>query len=188
MVGLAVLIGFGAFARWSLRNAAAPDDPDRPDFSPQSLRQRVVQAHLRQSVFLELEIGTVILVLTSVLVNTVPAKEAVVYTEHRSLHAPGLAIEATMTPSRTGTDTIGLTIFTADGYPRLAKSVTGSLSLPSKRISSLPLTFAQVPGQNRMIATASFPYAGTWSLTFDVATSSVDVTQFTTAFTVHAED
>lgn len=181
ILGLVALIGLGAFARQSLRTVGASDEK----LPPVSVRQRVIHAHLRQSVLLELEIGTVVLVLTSVLVNTVPARESVVYTEHRDLRAPGLQVYATMSPSRVGSGTIDLTIFTAEGYPRLVKSVTGSLSLPTRGLSSLPVTFTQVPTQNKLTATASFPYPGQWSLSFDVQTSAIDITHFTTEFDVH---
>lgn len=181
VIGIVVLIGLGAFARRSLSSVAAPTD----DAETHSLRQRVVRSHLRHSVFLELELGVAILVLTSILVNTIPAKEAVVYNEHRNLRAPGLYVETLVTPGHIGSDTITLSIFTADGYPRRVQKVTGYLGLPAAGIASLPVDFAPVPGTNELSASVQVPRSGQWQLSFEVQESPINATQFTTTFTVH---
>ena len=180
-LGLVALIGLGAFARWSLRSASSSP----PGMSDLPLRRRVIRAHLTQSVFLELEIGVVVLLLTSVLVNTLPAKEAVDDTVHRTLTADGLVVDVEVSPGRVGPDTITLTTFTSTRHPQPLTSASGSLDLPARNIFSLPVEFATVRGSNRATASAAFPVAGAWQLTFEVQTSPINAVQFTTSFAAH---
>jgi copper transport protein len=182
ILSIAVLIGLGWFARRSLGAVALAQDLEHEQ---RSVVRRVVHAHLRQSVLLELEIGVGVLVLTSILVNTIPAKEAVTYPVTRSLSAPGLHVHAMITPGKTGSDTITLKLYNGVGDPRQAKSVTGSLSLPDRGIASLPVRFSLTDGTNEEVATVALPLAGAWRLSFDVQTTRIAVTQFTTGFTIH---
>jgi len=171
VAGLLVLVGLGAFARWVLRRTVR-----RPD---------VGLLHLRQSVLMELGVGIAVLVFTSVLVNTVPATEAVNRTVHRSLTAGDLQVEVTVAPGRAGPDLITLVATDGQGRPRPIRAASGSLDLPSREISSLPVTFTTATGSDRATATTSFALSGSWQLTFEVQTSPISATQFTTAFSIH---
>jgi copper transport protein len=181
VLGLIALIGLGAFVRWSLGSLAPrTDDPDEL-----SLRRRVVRAHLNQSVFLELEVGVVVLILTSVLVNTIPAKDAVDHSVHRTLSAAGVTVDLAVAPGRIGVDTVTLTAFDGAGHPQKLDTASGSLDLPAEGIASLPVTFNTVKGSNRATATPTFAVSGAWQLTFEVQTSPVNAIQFTTPLQIH---
>jgi copper transport protein len=181
LLGLIALIGLGAFARWSLGSLA----PRTDDPVELSLRQRLVRAHLKQSVFLELEVGVVVLILTGVLVNTIPAKDAVDHSVHRTLSAAGVTVDVAIAPGRVGVDTVTLTAFNGAGRPQKLDTASGSLDLPAKGIASLPVTFTTIKGSNRATATPTFALTGSWELTFEVQTSPVNAIQFTTPVQIH---
>ncbi len=180
--GLLALVGLGAFARWVLRGAVRDPDETAPTKLPMRL---FILPHLRHSVLFELTIGLAVLIFTSVLVNTQPANEAVDRTVHRTLTAAGLQVEVTIAPGRTGPDSI--TLVSTDGHGRAEpiQAASGSLNLPSHQISSLPVTFTTAKGSDRATAMTSFALSGNWRLTFEVQTSPISATQFTTSLAIH---
>jgi copper transport protein len=183
VLGLVALIGLGAFARWVLRGAVRrPTETTAEDKLPVRL---FILPHLRQSVLLELTIGGAVLIFTSVLVNTVPAKEAVDRTVHRSLSAAGLHVDVTVAPGREGPDSIKVVATDGRGRPAAIQAASGSLGLPARGISSLPVTFTATTGSDRATATTAFEMPGNWQLTLQIQTSPVNATQFTTTFMIY---
>jgi copper transport protein len=183
ILGLAALYGLGAFARWVLRGAVRYQaEPSSEDKLP---LQVFMLPHLRRSVLFELGIAAAVLVFTGILVNTEPATESIDRTVHRSLSAADLRVDVTVAPGRIGPDSITLVARHGDGRPQPIQSVSGSLALPAHGISSLPVRFTATKGSDRASATTSFEMSGTWQLTFDLQTSPIDATQFTTSFTIH---
>jgi copper transport protein len=183
IAGLVALFGLGAFARWVLRGAFRTSSTAAPD-APLPMRALLLP-HLRRSVLVELAVGLAVLIFTSILVNTIPANEAVDRSVHRTLNATGLQVEITVTPGREGPDTVSLIATDGDGHPEPIEAASGSLNLPSRRISSLPVTFATTKGSDEAISGTSFALPGEWTLTFEVQTSPTDATQFTTSFRIY---
>lgn len=188
VIGLTVLFGLGAFNRWVLRGAWTLRIGVRPPAADTESDRIPVRAfllpHLRRSVLFELGVGLAVLVFTSILVNTLPANEAVNRTVHRSLSAGDLHVAVTVAPGRAGPDSITLVTTGSDGRPQPIEAASGSLNLPSRGIASLPVTFMTMKGSDRASAATSFALPGTWQLTFEIQTSPVDATQFSTSFSI----
>jgi copper transport protein len=182
VAGLAVLFGLGAFARWVLRGAFRTPAQIAAD-SPLPVRAFLLP-HLRRSVLVELAVGLAVLIFTSILVNTIPANEAVDRTVHRSLSATDLHVEVTIAPGRAGPDSITLVATDSSGRPQPIEAASGSLSLPSRGIASLPVKFMMTKHRDEAMATTSFALSGDWQLTFEVQTSAIDATQFATSFAI----
>jgi copper transport protein len=174
VVGIAALIALGSLARRTLRGLRR----QTAQTTPQGLDR------LRAGVAFEVQIGIAVLVLTSILVNTVPAKQSESAVAHQTLTAPGLRLDVTVNPTRTGPATISLTASTSTGAPQPITTVTGSLSLASRGIASLPVTFTVRRGSDIATAQTSFAASGTWRLSLDLQTSPIDATSLATNFDV----
>lgn len=183
MLLLIALIGLGGLARTALRGLDRIDPATAP--SDLSARRRMVRTQLRRSVFLELGLGVVVLVLTSILVNTTPGKEMADTMVHRTLSGNGLTVDLMVTPGQIGPDTISVSVFNRSGHPVRLRSASGSLGLPAHGISSLPVRLTTDTGSNRATGTVSFTLSGTWRLDVEVQTSPISATEFTTEFEIH---
>jgi copper transport protein len=174
VVGIAALIALGSLARRTLTFLR----PSTTAGMPKRLNQ------LRAGVAFEAQIGIAVLVLTSILVNTIPAKQSVPSVARQTLTATGLRLVVTINPTKTGPATINLTANTSTGAPQAIDAVTGTLSLAARGISSLPVTFSVRHGSDTATAQTSFASPGTWRLSVDLQTSPIDATTFATNFDV----
>ncbi|MGC9671018.1 copper resistance CopC/CopD family protein [Planosporangium sp. 12N6] len=135
---------------------------------------------LRRSVLLEL-VGTVaVLVLTSVLVQTTPARATLEQADSRAdseytatLTTKLYSLQVQLEPKRTGPNTIHLYAYSPDGSPIQVKEWKATAELPAQGIE--PADVAVLPiADNHALAQALFSTPGTWQLRITLRTTDID--------------
>jgi copper transport protein len=155
----------------TLANTADADGAD--DVGP-------VRRRLRRSVFLEL-IGTlVVLALTSILVQTTPARAAQEQAAGRgsseynaTLTTKLYSLQVQLEPKATGANTIHLFAFTPSGATLDVKEWQITAALPAQGIEPVEVPVLPVTS-NHSVAQAQLPTAGTWELRFTLRTTDID--------------
>jgi copper transport protein len=132
---------------------------------------------LRWSVGAELVFGIAVLVITSMLVNSQPARSALTLPYSKVFHEPTMQINLIVSPAKAGPVDIHVYTLTPGGGNLFTPGVTAEMSLPSKGIApiTIPLVRAgpnhflacQAPASNTSgTATCSdkfaVPFAGKW--------------------------
>jgi copper transport protein len=141
---------------------------------------------LLRLVRLEIGLLVVVLMVTAVLSNVTPAKDAV-DKGPVTVSAPlgDGTVDVTIDPAQVGRNDIHAYILDADGGPEQAyTSAEMSLSLPSKGLGPLDRTPVEVgPGHFQLVAT-ELPLAGTWELTITVKLDRFTEQEATVTFPV----
>lgn len=127
---------------------------------------------LRRGLAAEIVVGVVVLVLTTVLVNTAQARETFAPRYTTSATANGTRLQVTLDRAHTGPATIGLRVTTPGGAAQHVQRVTGALSLPAQQVGPLPVDFTGTQ------ALTAFSVPGRWLLDVTVQTSDTDATAF----------
>ena len=177
-VGLvAVLVGAAAISRSIVRKRrAAP--LHAPDSVIATIDTRTVTG-LRQSVGLEVLLGVAILLVTALLVNAQPARTVLApklfATEIKAgTGDDAMLIDVTIDPSRAGPNAIHIYALTPQGASLTVRSISASMSLPSKGIDDVQLPL-QRGGPNHFLSTsADIPLAGKWQLVIHVLRTAFD--------------
>lgn len=149
-----------------------------------------VGAHRRigRTVLMETAIALVVLVLTTILVNTEPgrmahAAPAAAPQPPRQASMPydtggaggAGTLDVRIAPRRTGPDTVDITVRDANGAPRDPLDLDTELTLPQRRLGPLRLAVSREgPGLYR--ADGHIPLPGAWQLALTVRTSDIDET------------
>jgi copper transport protein len=158
----AVMVALGFLARRRLQ-ARKPDLPT-----------------LRRSVAAEFGIALVVLAVTSVLVESQPARETV--NRVASASQPfdtGAAngkgtVNITLDPARVGIDALHVYILGPTGEQEAVPEVTAMLALPAQEIGPLPVKLQNAGPGHYISPTATFPYAGDWQVIVVVRTTDID--------------
>jgi copper transport protein len=127
---------------------------------------------LRRSVSGELAIGVAVLVVTSSLSTTAPAKDTYSPAVHRVTHAAQVKVQVDIPHTRRGPQQITLHFTDASGRPYRPVAVSGAYYEDDKDLGPLPVTYRQSGGAATGNATVLVP--GTWRLRIIVQTSDVD--------------
>jgi len=147
--------------------ADAPDAAVAPA-APPPLRT------LRLSVGLETVVAGLVLAVTALLVNTVPAKDAVSPLFTTELHGSVVAAEIEVDPAKVGLADIRIVTRTHDGQAFDPVEVSASLALPERDLPPIPLALEN-EGTGVYVATgADIPFAGDWTLAVNVRVSEFD--------------
>ena len=127
---------------------------------------------LRASVVAEAVIASVVLAVTAVLVAQAPARTTYSDPFHASLLLPGGGhVELSVTPARSGANTVTVSVRNADGTPAAPLEVVLYATLPKESIGPLAIRLTRTAtGQYRSTA-ASLPQPGRWQLDVQVRTS-----------------
>ncbi len=182
-----VLIGLGALSRrlvrgsWGLRHRIRTEGT-HPDVEGVLTRRR----GLGRTVVAELAVVLVVLAVTALLVNDVPAKQAAGLPFTASVTTAGVEVNAIVDPARAGIgNEIHVYVLSALGTPEAVLGLGGVLRLPSQRLGPLPVPL-HVSGPGHYYATdVRIPVAGTWVLTFTVRTASGAVGSVSLRLPVH---
>jgi len=130
---------------------------------------------LRRTVLAEVGLALVVLAVTALLVNAVPAKQAAGLPFATSFTTLGVQVNAIVDPARTGgTNVVHVYVLSQLGTPRAVPELDLSLNLPAQNIG--PLTVPLVisgPGHYRADH-VDIPVAGDWVLKFTVRTDAID--------------
>ena len=162
VAGFAVLVYLGSQARRWLR------------------RDGGTRQVLRRGLLLEASLGVVILVLTSFLVNVEQAREAYAAPLLKTITSENLDVQVFVSPAKTEPSQIHVYAYTPAGTPVPLFAVTATITLTSRQLGPLPVTFTDV-GPGHDIANLSWPATGRWQLdlalqTGPVSTSTLQIT------------
>lgn len=130
---------------------------------------------LRRSVAGEVAVAVVVVALTAMLVNAVPAKDALArpYATGIGLRN-GLIVDVTVDPAKAGHTDVHVYTLTHAGAVTEVEDVDATLTLPSQDIGPLAVPL-QRAGRGHFAAYGfDVPIRGTWRLTVAVRTSDVD--------------
>jgi len=132
---------------------------------------------LRASVGLEVAVAAVVLALTAVLVSTAPARATYVRPYRTTIQlAGGDTAQISVSPARTGPNTVQASLRDRQGRPLEAREVGLSVALPAAQLGPLPVTLVRAgPGSYRA-AGVTLPSPARWRLTLRVRTSEFDAT------------
>jgi copper transport protein len=143
-----------------------PDDGDgdgRPD-----LRR------LRLSVTVETLLLVVVLVVTSLLVTSDPARSTTPSGPvARTLTVGPDRVRVSVVPTGTRRVEVTLAVTDASGRPSEPQEVDASLTLTAAKVGPLPLTL-QRTGRGERTGAVTLPLSGTWRLAVTVRTSAID--------------
>ncbi|GIF73316.1 copper resistance CopC/CopD family protein [Asanoa siamensis] len=163
-----VVLGVAALSRGMVRRGAAPDDP-RP---------------LRRAVLIEVAGIAVVLALTSVLVQTTPARTAVAnstssqqqqagYYSAMITTSPKLNLQVEVDPAQQGNNDVHLYAYTKDNQPQVVVEWKGTASLPSAGIEAIDIPLLGLAPTHASGA-IQLPRPGQWELKFVVRISDID--------------
>lgn len=189
-----MIVGAAVSRAWVQRRqswaAAAHDDPTaEADDTPGEVAAPLAPAPpplrtLRLSVGLETVVAGFVLAVTALLVNTVPAKDAVSPLFTTELHGSVVAAEIEVDPARAGLTDIRIVTRTHDGQAFDPVDVSASLSLPERDLPPIPLAL-ESEGTGIYVATdADIPFPGDWTLAVNVRVSEFDQDALTTQLPV----
>ncbi len=115
-----------------------------------------------------------VLVVTAVLVNLVPARDAAGITGPLSVRAeagPDHLLDLTVEPNRAGRNEMHLYLFTDDGRPAEASNVLVTLSMPAKDIGPIEREPTLTGPGHWTLSGAELPLPGRWNVGFAAAVS-----------------
>lgn len=149
--------------------AAGADEHDRAD--ERELRR------LRRSVWAEVALGAVVLVVTALLVNAAPPADA----SSRSATAAGVTIEdrqvtldITASPGVAGLNDLHVNTYGPTGALRDVDSVEMTIALPERSIPPLSVPLRELGPGHYFSPGLDIPLAGTWRVRATVRLSAVD--------------
>jgi copper transport protein len=130
---------------------------------------------LRRSVLAELTVALLVLTVTALLVNAVPARQAAAQPFSRSFSVLGIQVNAIVDPAKAGPgNQVHFYVLGRLGQPRAVPELDAAISLPSAGIGPLAIPL-RVGGPGHYLATGvTIPFAGDWVLKVTVRTTALD--------------
>lgn len=179
IAGFLLLIGLGNLSRLAVRRRYAMPVAHALSMSDTQVAEDAEEdrmlSRLRRSVAVEVGIGAAVLALTAVLVSTAPAKATYVRPFESTVQlASGGSARVSVTPGRTGANTVEVAVSNSAGEPADPREVSMTATLPAAQIGPLPVTLAKVDTGRYRTTSASFPTAGTWQLVLRVQAGEFD--------------
>ena len=139
---------------------------------------------LRRSVGAEVAIAVVVLGITALLVNTVPAEDAYDPSFSADVHGAELLARVEVDPVKAGPADIVIDTLDHGGNPLQPIDVTASLSQPGRDIGPLPIDLT-ADGTGHYVANdTEIPFPGAWELSIDVRLGEFDQETLTTTIPV----
>lgn len=135
-------------------------------------------SHVRRTVGIETAVAVGVLVVTSMLVNAVPAKTVAAAPQSGELSSPTLLLNYTVSPGRSGSNAIHLYTQTTTGQPKSVEEVTLKLSLPGRGIAAIPVKLEIAGPGHYQSLNVVLPIKGSWRMDVTARTSEVDQETF----------
>lgn len=164
VAGFAVLVALGSAGRRWVRGRASGGD----------LRT------VRRSVAAEVAVAAVVLALTSLLVNAVPARTAYARPFTATLTSGDISVNVVVSRAKAGRTDVHVYTLTTAGGVREVPELTGDLRLPAKDIGPLAIAFTRAGPGHFGAYGVDVPIPGRWTLDLNVRTTDVDVTTVST--------
>jgi copper transport protein len=141
-------------------------------------------AALRRSVGAEVAVAVVVLAITALLVNTVPAEDAYDPTFSADVHGAELLARVEVDPVKAGPADIVIDTLDHGGNPLQPVDVTASLSQPGRDIGPLPIELENDGTGHYLADDTEIPFPGAWELSIDVRLSEFEQETLTTTIPV----
>jgi len=141
----------------------------------------------RNAIAVEVAFAVLILAITAVLVNSVPARDAeateattTTNTFAQVVTADDLQFEVTVSPASTGPNNLVIVTRTLEGTPTAALELSATLSEPARDIPPIDVDLAD-HGGGHYTATVDVPFPGSWELRLAALVTDIDQTTATLA-------
>ena len=135
---------------------------------------------VRRSVLVELAVGAVVLALSAVLVQTVPADTAVGTPQQsmpqyvgRTFDTPLYRLRFDLEPARVGTNTVHLYLFDPTGRPLEPIEWYAAVGNPDEELAPIQYGLAEL-APNHVSGEVVIPAAGNWEFTFRIRASKIE--------------
>lgn len=118
-----------------------------------------------------------VVAVTSVLVNLIPARDAAGITgplSRRATLGESHLVDITVDPNRVGTNEMHIYLFSEDGRSAEAEDISVGLTMPSNDIGPIERDPSPTGPGHWTVTDADFPIAGRWIVTITAATSRFD--------------
>lgn len=132
---------------------------------------------LRSTVLVEVIGLLLVLAVTAVLVNLIPAREAAGVTGPLSVRSDlgeSHLVDITVDPNRAGRNEMHIYVFSDDGRPADAEEITVGLTMPENNIGPIEREPTPTGPGHWTLTAAELPLPGRWIVTVNVATSRFD--------------
>jgi copper transport protein len=134
-------------------------------------------ARLRRSVWSEVALGALVLVVTALLVNAVPPADisgAGSATTGVTIEHPEVTLDVTATPGVAGLNDLHVSTYSPAGAPLDVAAVELTLALPGRGIAPLSVPLRELGPGHYLSPGLDLPLAGDWRLTATVRLGPVD--------------
>ncbi|HET9657468.1 MAG TPA: hypothetical protein VFP72_19105, partial [Kineosporiaceae bacterium] len=147
-------------------------------------------SRLRASVVAEAGVGLVVLALTAVLVDAVPARVAYAPPFSATVTGQGndgttISVVLDVAPTRVGLETVHLYASSGTGAVLRFRRVDATLVERNQKLGPIRFTFAPTGDGHATAEGIAVPAAGTWTLTAQVHTDATTDYAATATYTVH---
>ena len=148
--------------------------------------ERFERRGLLRSVLAELGILALVLGITGLLVNDVPAGEAASLPYTQSFNVLGVQVNVVISPARPGSgNQFHFYVLGSDGQPQAIPEFDVGLSLPSQGLGPITVPVTVVGPGHYQDNNVTIPFAGDWDLDLTVRTSAIDEQEVQGVVPVH---
>ncbi len=149
----------------------APESRPEPDDDGRELRR------LRRSVWCEVAIGALVLVVTALLVNAAPPSDRAGGREGATgvtIEHPRVTLDITATPGAAGINDVHVNTYSPAGTPLAVDAVEMTMSLPARNLAPLVVPLRQLGPGHYLSPGLGIPIAGTWTVQATIRLGPVD--------------
>ncbi len=175
--GPPIIRRFGPLAARKKHDLAAFGPPGEASSSSLLTRPRVSEgalARLRRGVALEAGIAAVVLGVTAVLVNSVPARTSYVPPFSDTVFAGPLTVQVDIAPTRRGPQTLHVYVFDPTGKAQPLADASAALSLPDAGLGPLPVSLTRAAPGHVINENMQVPLPGIWQLRLTLRVNDFD--------------
>ncbi len=170
------MIGLGALGRsWARRRQeAGAHAPTVALGAATAEPPRATVARLRRSVGFEVVLASAVLVVSALLVSSVPARAAAAKPFSTQLKAKDLVLDLTLDPAQVGPTDLRVGMVTTQGSPPEPSEVIAELSLADRDLGPLQVPLHRMGPGRYMTHGFELPIAGRWRLEIVVLRGTTD--------------
>jgi copper transport protein len=136
--------------------------------------------HMRRAIWVELGITAVVLAVSTVLVQTTPARTAVANADlaeatfySATLRSDLYSLQVEVDPARVGTNEVHLYAYAPDGRQQPVVEWSATAALPAQGLEPIDIPLVRIP-ENHAYGEVTLPAPGDWQLRFTLRTSEID--------------
>jgi copper transport protein len=132
---------------------------------------------LRRSVWAEVAVATVVLVVTALLVNAPPAKSAAELLNGNAvgvtLKSSDVWVDVAVVPGRRGQNAVHVSALTPKGKPKDVEDLTITFALADEDMAGIEVPLERISAGHYTAAGFAVPVAGTWEITAKAVVSEL---------------